>query len=174
LAVVTPYEFTVHCFTPELAAVLEGLYSNPHCLMVKNVIVDQAASDLLGKEAPVEGAAPMASAVPSMNYGAMQMMMMRYGMSPGSMMRYGMPMVTAPVAPVAAAPRGPTQVLGEKPFRAILWVDVLRFRDPNEAKAARSSRSPRGPRAPADDSAPAPGDTAADASQPSTPTSPGN
>src|SRR5438876_6418511 len=37
LAVLTPYELTFRCFTPELAAVLSGFASSPYALLVKTI-----------------------------------------------------------------------------------------------------------------------------------------
>jgi len=47
LAILTPYEFTFHCFTGELAAFLDGIQKSPHWLLVKNVAVDHSPSSLL-------------------------------------------------------------------------------------------------------------------------------
>lgn len=153
-AIPTPYEFTFHCFTSELAAVLETLYRSPYGFLIKNVVVDTSASQYLDKAADstAEPAAPM---MPNMNMAQLSMMM-RYGR------RY------APAAPppqevpaaAATAKGGLTPWLDEKPFRAILWIEVVRLRDPNEAKSAKPARSAgRGARGaegqPADGGAPA-------------------
>jgi hypothetical protein len=42
LAVLTPYQITFKCFSPELAAVLSGLSSSPHCFLVKAINVSQS------------------------------------------------------------------------------------------------------------------------------------
>jgi len=46
LAVITPYEVTFRCFTPELAAVLSGMAASPHGLLVKSVNVEPVASSV--------------------------------------------------------------------------------------------------------------------------------
>lgn len=136
-AVLTPYEFTFHCFTTELSSVIEGLYRSPHGFIVKNIVVDTAASQLLDKSAEGSAESSMPMGMPAMTMQQMQMMM-RYGRG----MRYG------PVAPPpqetpspTTTPRGGlTPMLDEKPFRAILWLEVVRLRDPNEVKAAKAAR----------------------------------
>lgn len=138
LAVLTPYEFTFHCFTGELATVLEELYRSPHCFLVKNVVVDPSVSQLLEK--PDVGASDVSPmmAYPSMNLMQMQMMM-RYGMRS----RYApAPQPEAP-AQVPTARGGLTPMLDEKPFRVVLWVNTIRMRSPEEIKAARASRPAR-------------------------------
>lgn len=42
LAVLTPYEITFRCFSPELASVLAGFASSPHSLIVKTINVEPA------------------------------------------------------------------------------------------------------------------------------------
>ncbi len=42
LAILSPYEITIQCFTPELAAVLTGLANSPYALIVKGVNVEVA------------------------------------------------------------------------------------------------------------------------------------
>ncbi|MCS7090834.1 MAG: Amuc_1100 family pilus-like protein [Verrucomicrobiota bacterium] len=42
LAILTPYEVTFRCFSPELAAVLAGFHSSPYCILVKAVDVEPA------------------------------------------------------------------------------------------------------------------------------------
>lgn len=42
LAILTPYEVTFRCFSPELAAVLNGFHSSPYCILVKALDVEPA------------------------------------------------------------------------------------------------------------------------------------
>jgi hypothetical protein len=42
LAILTPYEVTFRCFSPELAAVLNGFHESPFCILVKAVDVEPA------------------------------------------------------------------------------------------------------------------------------------
>ena len=134
LAISTPYEFTFHSFTPELAAVLEELYSSPHCFIVKNVVVDTAPSQLLQAEA----APVLPAAIPmSPGFGGMDMRMR---------MRYGLLMQPTPQAAPTPTPArgGLTPMVDEKPFRVIMWVEALRLKEVKEgAPPAREPRAPR-------------------------------
>lgn len=128
LAVVVPYEFTFRCFSSELESVLEGLARNPHSLLVKNLVVDTGETNTVDMYAPTPGGegAPMPAMSPQM------MMMMRYGL------RGRMPMAPQPTdAATLAAAEDAAKIVSEKPFRVTAWVDVVRLRDPNEAKASR-------------------------------------
>ncbi len=49
LAVISPYEITFRCFTPELAAVLAGFAQSPYGLIVKGINVEPAANPLLAE-----------------------------------------------------------------------------------------------------------------------------
>jgi hypothetical protein len=72
LAIIAPYEVSIRCFTPELAAVLAGFANSPYALIVEGVNVEPAAtvvgedSSLPGYPMPVTGYAPVA--VPSSRY----------------------------------------------------------------------------------------------------------
>jgi len=44
LAVLTPYEITFQCFSPELASVLDGFATSPHGFIVKSFNVESASS----------------------------------------------------------------------------------------------------------------------------------
>lgn len=136
LAILTPYEFTFHCFTPELASVLQGLAQNPHGFLIKNVQVDTVPSSLLETNSLDSPAMP----TPMLGMGGMNpAMMARYGIG-----RYGGRPMAPP--PEEATQTGPTPtrrgglniMLEEKPFRVVMWVDVLRLLDPNEAQPSRS------------------------------------
>jgi hypothetical protein len=163
LAIVVPYEFTFHAFTAELSAVLEKLYSVPHCFIVKNVVSDPTPSTLMEKtETPEAAQGPLMAPVPGMTMSQM-MMMMRYGRRG----RYGLPSaVEAAPPPVAvAAPKaGLSPMLDEKPLRIILWVDVVRLKEPGkEGRPSVRARAPRPAPVPGDTAAPAPADTTAPA-----------
>lgn len=169
LDISTPYEFTFRCFTPELAAVLEGLYRSTNFYIVKNVATDTTLAAGTEPDPNAEGGGT------GMTPSSMQqmMMMMRYGgrMGGRTMMQ---PQMIAPVAPPPGS-RGLPVLVDEKPFRTILWVDVVRLRDPNEAKAAKAAK-PRRSVEPADPNAPPadPNAPAADTNAvPATPDEPG-
>lgn len=134
LAVVIPYEFTFRCFSSELQSVLEGLARNPHSLLLKNLIVDTGDTNAVDIYAPGGGGeGNMPAMTPQM------MMMMRYGL------RGRMPTAPQPMdAATLTAQEDAAKIVSEKPFRVTAWVDVVRLRDPNEAKAARAGGTRRG------------------------------
>jgi len=132
LAYLVPYEFTFHSFTSELGAVLQTLARSPHCFIVKSVVVDTTPSPLL-----VATNADTATPTPAPLAGGMNAAMMaRYGLG-----RYrGAPQPVVPDAPVGPTPvrrNGQEILLEEKPFRVVMWIDVVRLRDPNEGAAAK-------------------------------------
>lgn len=47
LAILMPYEFTFHCFTPELVRFLELVSKSPYGIIIKNIAVDTMPSRLL-------------------------------------------------------------------------------------------------------------------------------
>ncbi|MGC3959311.1 MAG: Amuc_1100 family pilus-like protein [Verrucomicrobiota bacterium] len=61
LAVISPYEITFHCFTPELAAVLAGFAQSPYGLMVKAINVEPAMAMVADAAAAPVYAAPVAA-----------------------------------------------------------------------------------------------------------------
>ncbi|MBM3878103.1 MAG: hypothetical protein FJ387_00015 [Verrucomicrobia bacterium] len=154
LAVLTPYEFTFHCFTPELAKVAAGLAHSVHSFLVKSVVVDTTISTLLDKSAAdgypgaEMGAMPMTPTMPQGMNPMMLQMMRRYGMGGmgGAYSRY-FPRGGEGVEPLPTAPTGPIRpgtsvVLDERPFRVVLWVDSVRLREPEEPKAPRGRARP--------------------------------
>jgi hypothetical protein len=62
MAVLTPYEIVFHCFSTELAGVLDGFANNPHGFVVKALNVEQGASS---GAADVAGGSPAPVASPS-------------------------------------------------------------------------------------------------------------
>jgi len=144
-AILTPYEFTFHCFTSELNRVVEGLYRSAHAFLLKNIVVDTAPSQLIERPADGSEDSAMPMMMPGMNWMQLQNMM-RYGMRGG---RYAAPIPPPQEVPSPApgARGGLTPLLDEKPFRVVLWVESVRLRDPEEVKAAakqaRSSRPAR-------------------------------
>ena len=144
LAILTPYEFTFHCFTGELAAFLDGIQKSPHWLLVKNVAVDHSPSSLL----QTPGMWGMSGRMPGAGMGAHgggpldRQIAARYGLGPG-----GPP--GAPVPGMLPGPRfvnGRMIVLDEQPFRVRAWVYAVRLLSPEEAQAlkAAGAMSPAG------------------------------
>jgi hypothetical protein len=53
LAVITPYVLNIHCFTPELAAVITGFASSPSSFIIRSVNIDRGTgSTAFGSAAP--------------------------------------------------------------------------------------------------------------------------
>ena len=106
LAILSPYEVTFRCFSPELAAVLGGLATSPSGLLVKTINVEPAPA--------LTGAESAASALAS-------------GQTSGT----GSPPPASAFAPAAIASRGglPT-VLDERLLRVTLTLDVVKLAAP--------------------------------------------
>jgi hypothetical protein len=151
LAVVMPYEFVFHCFSGELARVLESLYTSPHPFVVKNVVVDTEPASLLSADpnAP-EGEQESAAASAA---SAQARFMQRYGGMRGMRGMAPPPPVENPAAP-GTTKGGLSPMIDEKPFRVILWLDVVRLKPlAPPAPAAPAGRAAR--KAAADGSEPA-------------------
>jgi hypothetical protein len=118
LAIMTPYEMTFRCFSPELAAVLAGFASSPNGLIVKTINVELAGTlptEMASTPTPVTPTRVYTPPPPTLSGAELEMR--RYGMDPRSGMgnRYGegsQKFQSFPqpqpqyVAPVAAAPKG--------------------------------------------------------------------
>jgi len=114
-AIMTPYEVTFRCFSPELAAVLAGFASSPSGWIVKTINVEVAGTLPSEMTTAVPAAQPQVTYTPppQPTMSAEEAMRRRYGMNPESA-RYGegsryqsfpQPHVAAPVA-APAAPKG--------------------------------------------------------------------
>ena len=159
-AVLSPYEISILCFTPELAATLEGLMRSAHGFIVQTLTVEPAPASALPTPAPetpppayfpppIYYPSPMpmpnyfgpkgdSSARPGMNN---RMMMDRY-------MRRPPPPVTPPPQVRPAGTTAPaktlTTVLNEKVLRVIVRVEVLSF--PRAAEAEKPGGEVKKPR----------------------------
>jgi len=80
LAILSPYQVTFRCFSPELAAVLNGFHSSPYCILVKAVDVEPATLETLPGQ---------------MEPGLQDYYQRRYGLPPGG----GLPEAELPVTP---------------------------------------------------------------------------
>lgn len=137
LAILTPYQFTIRCFTPELAQVLCGFASSPYGIIVKGFTIEPA---------PVTIAEGAGQPVPSVVYvqqpvtpttsedSARRMFMERYGgrYGPGAgkdaMMRPPPQATPLPVAAPVAAPAKPVTVLNEKQLKVTMLVQVVKLK----------------------------------------------
>jgi hypothetical protein len=113
LAISAPYEVTIRCFTPELAAVLAGFANSPYGLVVKGVNLEPAGvtvADPYGTP-PVT---PMAVAVPVPG----QPEGRRSGEGEAFRSRYGRRAMAPPPTPMPAPAPIPLPVAGAAPVRA--------------------------------------------------------
>ena len=139
LALLTPYQFTFRCFTPELAQVLCGFASSPHGIIVKSFNVELAPVTVVETPQP----APVYyQPTPTAEAPRRDPLAERYGMAgryggmggPGGRdgyMRPPPPTYTPPpvAAPVVAAPppAAPRLVINEKQLKVTMLVDVVKL-----------------------------------------------
>ena len=146
LAILTPYEITLRCFSSELALVLSGFASSPYGFLVKTINVEPAPVTAETPVAPVAAVVPVQPFVPqptlpkTEGMNADQQFAQRYGISPGGGPR-GRGGFTPPppqqpvyVPPVAAAPSAGTTsrgglptVLDEKQLKVTLMVNLVKL-----------------------------------------------
>lgn len=145
LAVITPYEVTFRCFTPELAAVLAGFARSPHALVVKAINSDPAPSSVMmdsAMAAPIYYAPPpVAAPLPGYRPGGGEeggAFANRYGGAAGG---YNNPYArTAPVAApvaqaVAVAPSAKSSLqtfLKEKQLKITMLIHVVKVLPPQK------------------------------------------
>ena len=137
LAVLSPYELTFRCFSPELASVLAGFAGSPSGLVVKSLNVELAPATAASPDNP---APPVAAAEPVRvapqpvrlpEADAAESFKRRYGLGPS-----GPAPAPVPVAPVSAGlpapvPKGglPT-VLDQKELKITLMLNVVKLAFP--------------------------------------------
>lgn len=143
LAVMTPYEVTVHTLSSELASVLAGFANSPYGIIVKSINVEVASPGAVDQtpDAPVAALPVMVSpAEPRPNPGMSDAFRRRYGLGrgmegPGG--RYGprpptpqpapQPMAVVQGAPVKV---GPVTVLDERQLKVTLTLCVVKLLPP--------------------------------------------
>ena len=138
LSIITPYEVTFRCFTPELAGVLAGFAASPHALIIKAINVEPAPSSTVVDvaAAPVYYQQPVVAPVAPSRLGGEEgmaaAMAARYGAAGG----FGRPApVAAPVyAPVyaqpaatAAAKSGLQPFVKEKQLKVTMLIHVVKL-----------------------------------------------
>jgi hypothetical protein len=152
LAILTPYEMTFRCFSPELAAVLAGFASSPNGLIVKTINAEVAgtlATEVTSAPAPVTptyvAPAPVqptmsAEAAERARYGDMGGG--RYGNRYGEGSAKSQMYPTVPqqpyVGPVAAAPKGGgglPVVVDEKQLKVTLQLVAVKLINANQVAA---------------------------------------
>lgn len=131
LAVLSPYELTFRCFSPELASVLAGFGASPSGLVVKSLNVELAPSSGASPEtsaSPAAAAEPARAATPPPRGPEAEAYKTRYGTGTGT------PAPAPPAAGVTApapVPKGglPT-VLDQKELKITLMLNVVKLAFP--------------------------------------------
>jgi len=140
LAVLSPYELTFRCFSPELAAVLANFASSPHGFVVKTINVDpEGASSALDLTATGPGI-PEPQPTPPPRFPAYG----RAGVTPT-------PTATATGARAGALPT----VLDERKLRVTIALVIVKLIPPKETAAPGRPGAPRPPRTSVNEIAPA-------------------
>jgi hypothetical protein len=157
LAVISPYEVTFRCFTPELGAVLSGFANSPSGLVIKGLNVEAAPQQAVEEQPqqPVFAPTYVTPVNPAYQGGeqrstdAAAAFARRYGISPGG--RRGAPAPVAPqqtyVAPVLVAPTtqskgGLQTVLNEKQLKVTLTIAVVRLLPPRGEEPPAPAAAP--------------------------------
>jgi hypothetical protein len=133
LAILSPYQVTFRCFTPELALVLCGFAGSAHGIIVKSVNVEPAAATYVDPmaAAPIYMPQPQMQpnpAFPPRNRYAEEAFRERYGIGPGG--RTPQPVAPPPVYaqpgvyPTTTTPR---TVLDEKQLTVTMLVHVVKL-----------------------------------------------
>lgn len=145
LATFTPYKIEFRCFTPELAAVMEGLARSSNCFIVKNVVVKPAEvkpETMIQPVAAPVAAAPAAPAPSQVAAGATDPRALRMAQGAGG------------AAGGGAGAGGAGGAPGPPPSR------FQRLNPSAPAPPPRRAPAPGGATAPANVAMPAPGSTA--------------
>jgi hypothetical protein len=141
LAVLSPYEVTFQCFSPELAAVLAGFANVSSGIIIKSINVEPspAATQMDmpgGMPAPVMYYAPPPTATPQPRFPQMaeeEAFARRYGLEGPAVPRFPQPPPRQPIyAPqptlgTVSGRGGLPTVLNEKQLRVTLVVDVIKL-----------------------------------------------
>jgi len=158
LAVLTPYEVTFHCFSPELANVLSGFASSPNGFIVQFVNIELAPVVAV-EQTPVAPVAPVyipQQPAPVINPSGEDRMRSRYGSGFGGdadaqfRARYGIgpggskmapapvpqPYQPAMVAPGAQPQKAMQTVIDEKQLRVTMLIQVVKLASPAAAPPA--------------------------------------
>ena len=139
LAIISPYEITFQCFTPELAAVLTGFGNSPYALIVKGVNVEVAPPAPIAEPTAYPGV-PMAvpvyqpAATPGSRYGegnAAAAFQARYGRhTPTPPPQAAPALIPYPGAVGAPTRTGLQTFLTEKQIKVTLLVQVVKLLPP--------------------------------------------
>jgi hypothetical protein len=151
LAILTPYEITIRCFSGELASVLSGFGSSPFGIMVKSINVEVAPvstepemTSPMVSYIPAPGVQPPPSRLPGGRTGMEAEFANRYGLGGRGGRGAGMggvPLRTGPPAPVYAPPAsvpaygagnlqgrgGLPTVLDEKQLKVTMSLEIVKL-----------------------------------------------
>jgi hypothetical protein len=148
LAILTPYELTFRCFSPELAAVVSGFASSPYGLIVKTINVEVAGTlptEVAATPTPPPVVPTQTYVPPPTHPSAAEMEMRRYGMDSRYGSRYGdgggkfpgyppQPQPQQYAVPVAAAPKkegGLPVVVDEKQLKVTMQLVAVKMINTN-------------------------------------------
>ena len=127
LAVMTPYEISFRCFSPELAEVISGLASSPHSLIVKTVNVEPAPAvaavdtpGVMPVYIPVAAPQPTYRPPPRFNEDD-------FPAGPARPAPTYTPTYATPVASSASRSGGLEPFINEKQLRVTLLIDVVKL-----------------------------------------------
>jgi hypothetical protein len=150
LAVLTPYQVSFRCFSPELALVLSGFASSPYAVLVKTINVEHAVpttttTETTGVPPPIPQPAYVPPPPPTPKFqmpeSGQSAFERRYGASMGGYRpppppEYARPTYPTPLAPAAPATVAPKSglpvVLDESPLKVTIVLDVVKLTTPRE------------------------------------------
>jgi len=146
LAVLTPYEVSFRCYTPELAEVLEGMAATPYGLMVKSINVEPAPSTTITVPGIESAYAPQPVYYQPAPLASPGLDRDRYGLGAAAAARYGgrgrgegseyrspaaQPLPVAAAAPVARP--GLKTILDERQLRVTMMIQAVKITAPSVA-----------------------------------------
>jgi hypothetical protein len=136
LAMVTPYEVTFRCFTPELGAVISGFANSPYSILVKSFNVEAApavAVEMAATPPPTMYMPQPLQPPPPVYTDPEAAFKARYGLGPSGggrreyMQTQPQPQPGMPL-PVATAPAAPTVALDERQLKVTLMLKVVKLK----------------------------------------------
>jgi hypothetical protein len=142
LAVMSPYELSFHCFSPELASVLAGFASSSNGIVIKSMNVERMAQTLTNEMAtaspptfqPQPQPPPVVQPPNISAESADAIMRRRYGLSTAPAPQTA----PAPVPTAPAASKALPIVLDETQLRVTLQVNVIKLNSMNVPKGGKN------------------------------------
>ncbi len=138
LAVITPYEVTFRCFTPELGAVLTGFANSSNGLVIKGINVEAAPQPVVDEAQPIVAPVYVSPVNPSAGSDARSSasaaFQQRYGVGRGSGRASPTPQPQQPIYATSVAVAAGNQnkgglqtVLNEKQLKVTLTISVVKL-----------------------------------------------